>query len=123
MSLSLLLQQCPACLVHIIWMVLEMGGRWPDSYCFVGCSLQNLFYIACSILMQFLSSIFPIHLVNIHVVHPYCRIDTTVDWKKLHFILSDKSDFQMINNLSITVCNFASSTLMSFSVDKMQLPR
>ena len=25
----LLFQQCPASLVHLIWMVLEMGGRWP----------------------------------------------------------------------------------------------
>ena len=27
MSLSLLIQQCPVCLVHLIWMVLEIGGR------------------------------------------------------------------------------------------------
>ena len=34
-SSSLLLQQCPACLVHLTWIVLVMGGRWPYSWCLV----------------------------------------------------------------------------------------
>ena len=50
-SLSLLLQQCPACLVHLTWIVFVMGGRWPYSGCFVGCCLQDLFNIACNILV------------------------------------------------------------------------
>ena len=29
MSSSLLLQQCPACLVRLTWIVFMMGGRWP----------------------------------------------------------------------------------------------
>ena len=29
MSSSLLLQQCPACLVNLTWIVFVMGGRWP----------------------------------------------------------------------------------------------
>ena len=29
MSSPLLLQQCPACLVHLTWIVFVMGGRWP----------------------------------------------------------------------------------------------
>ena len=45
-SLSLLLQQCPACLVRLTWIVFMMGGRWPYSCCFVGCCLQDLFNIA-----------------------------------------------------------------------------
>ena len=28
MSSSLLLQQCPACLVHLTWIVFMIGGRW-----------------------------------------------------------------------------------------------
>ena len=51
MSSSRLLQQCPACLVHLTWIVFVMGGRWPYSWCFVGCCLQDLFNIACSILV------------------------------------------------------------------------
>ena len=50
MSLSLLLQPCPVCLVRLTWIVLVMGGRWPYSWCLVGCCHQDLFNIAHSIL-------------------------------------------------------------------------
>ena len=33
MSSSLLLQQCPACLVHLTWIAFVMGSRWPYSWC------------------------------------------------------------------------------------------
>ena len=49
MSSSLLLQQCPACLVLLTWIVFVMGGRWPYSWCLVGCCRQDLFKIARSI--------------------------------------------------------------------------
>ena len=42
MSSSLLFQQCPACLVRLIWIVFVMGGRWPYSCCFVRCCFQDL---------------------------------------------------------------------------------
>ena len=32
------------------------------------------------------------------MVHPYSRTGTTAAWKKLCFILSEKSDFHMIDN-------------------------
>ena len=51
MSSSLLLQQCPSCLVHLTWIVFMMGGRWPYSWCFLGCCRQNLFNIALKILV------------------------------------------------------------------------
>ena len=51
MSSSLLLQQCPACLVHLTWIVFVTGGRWLYSCYFVGCCLQDLFNIARSILV------------------------------------------------------------------------
>ena len=51
MSSSLLLQQCPACLVRLTLIVFVMGGRWPYSWGFVGCCLQELFKIARSILV------------------------------------------------------------------------
>ena len=43
MSSSLLLQQCPACLVRLTWIVFVIGGRWPYSWCLVGCCCQDLF--------------------------------------------------------------------------------
>ena len=45
MSSSLLLQQCPACLVRLTWIVFVMGGRYPYSWCLVGCCRQDLFNI------------------------------------------------------------------------------
>ena len=51
MSSFLLLLQCPACLVRLTWIVFVMGGRLPYNWCFVGCCLQDLFYIACNILV------------------------------------------------------------------------
>ena len=51
MSSSLLLQQCPACLVHLTWIVFLMGGRWPYSWCLVRCCRQDLFNIARNILV------------------------------------------------------------------------
>ena len=47
MSSSQLLQQCPACLVRLTWIVFVMGGRWPYSWCLVGCCCKDLFKIAC----------------------------------------------------------------------------
>ena len=49
MSSSLLLQQCPTCLVRLTWIVFVMGGKWPYSWCFEGCCLHILFNIARSI--------------------------------------------------------------------------
>ena len=48
MSSSLLLQQCPACLVRLKWIVFLIGGRWPYSWCLEGCCRQDLFKIARS---------------------------------------------------------------------------
>ena len=123
MSLSFLLQQCPTCLVCRIWMVLEIGGKYPYSCCFVGCCFLDLFSMAPCILVQFPSMFFSICLVGVHMVHPCSRNDTTVAWKKLHFILSDRSDFNMIDNLFIAVYVFISRILMSFSVDEILLLR
>ena len=100
-----------------------MRGRWPYSCCFVGYCFQDLFNIAHSILVQLSSRFFSIRLVSVHVVHPYSRIDMTIVWKKLRFIILGKSDFHMIDNKLIVVYAFASCILMSFSVDEMLLLR
>ena len=51
MSSSLLLQQCPACLVRLTCIVFVMVGKWPYSLCLVGCCRQDLFNIALNILV------------------------------------------------------------------------
>ena len=118
MSLFLLLQQCPAYLVRLTWIVFVMGGRWPYSWCLAGCCVQDLFNIARNILVQLPSSFFSSRFVSVQVVHPYSSIDTTAAWKKLRFILSVRSDFHMIDCLSIAVHAFVSRMSMSFSVDE-----
>ena len=45
MSSSLLLQQCPACLVRLTWIVFVMGGRWPYSWSLMGFCRQDMFNI------------------------------------------------------------------------------
>ena len=106
MSSYLALQQCSACLFHLAWIVFVMGGRWPYSWCFVGCCLQDLFNIA--------RNIFSSRFVSVQVVHPYSSIDTTAAWKKLRFFLSVRSYFHMIDSLSIAVLAFVSRVSMSF---------
>ena len=120
MSLSLLLQQCPACMVRLTWIVYEMGGRWSYSCCFMECCLQDLFNSSRSILVKMPSSFFSIRLVSVHVVHPY---STTTAWKRLRFILSVRSYFHMTDCLSISVHAFISRVLMSFSVVETLLPK
>ena len=51
MSSSLLLQQCPACLVRLTYIVFVIEGRWPYSWCLERCCRQDLFNIARSILV------------------------------------------------------------------------
>ena len=51
MSSSLLLQQCPACLVRLTCIVFVMEVRWSYSWCLVGCCCQDLFNIARNILL------------------------------------------------------------------------
>ena len=50
-SSSLLLQQCPSCLVRLACIVFVIGGRWPYSWRLVGCCCQDLFNIALNILV------------------------------------------------------------------------
>ena len=45
MSSSLLLQQCPAYLARLTWIVFVIEGRWSYSWCLVGCCRQDLFKI------------------------------------------------------------------------------
>ena len=57
----------------------------------------------CNCHLAFIS----IRLFSVHVVHPYGSIDTTAAWKKLRFILSERSDIYVTDYLSIAVPAFA----------------
>ena len=69
--------------------------------------------------MQFPSSFFSIPFVSVHVVHLYSRTGITAAWKEMRLILSDRSDFHMIDNRSIEDHAFARRILMTLSVDEM----
>ena len=57
------------------------------------------------------------------MVHSYSSTDTDTPWKKFCFILSDRSDFYMIDNLLIAAHTFARHMLTSLSVDEILLLR
>ena len=40
----------PTVLVHLSWMVCEMGGKWPYNFCFAEYCFQDLFKTACNII-------------------------------------------------------------------------
>ena len=63
------------------------------------------------------------HFVSVHVVHLYSSRDTAIAWRKYRFILSDRSDFQRINNLSIEFHADTIRMFTSLSVDEMLLLR
>ena len=105
MSLSLLLQEWPACLVRLILIVFVMDAWWLFSCCFVGFCRQD-FNIARSILVYYPSSFFSIPLFSVHVVLLYSHIDTATGWKKLRFLLLVRSDFHMTDSLSIVIYSF-----------------
>ena len=52
-------------------MVSEMGGKWPHSHCFVGCSR-----ISSGHGTNLLYSFFSMGFVSVHVVPPYSCMDT-----------------------------------------------
>ena len=61
--------------------------------------------------------------VSVHVVHPYCSIASDMVRKKSYFLLSNTSDFHMIDNLSIVVYTLAIRLLTSISVDEILQPK
>ena len=60
----------------------------------------------CSILMKFPPRFFIMHFISVHVVQLHSSIDTAIVSEKSSFILSDRSNFHMINNLSIAFHTF-----------------
>ena len=98
-----------------------MEGEWP--YC---CRLLRCWFLdsntARSLLEQFPSSLFSLRFVIAHMVNPYSSIDKTFSWKELRFILSDKSNFHMIDSLSIAIHAFTRRIWTSLSVGEKLLP-
>ena len=60
--------------------------------------------------------------VSVYVVYLYISMDTASAWKKSHLILSDRSDFHIIDNQLIIFHVFAGH-ILSLSVNEMLLLR
>ena len=90
MSSSLLLQQSPACLVHLTWIVFVMGGRWPYSCCFVGCCLQVLFDITRSVYIY----IYIERERERYVCNVSRKTKTMSDSMKIHKYINNKKGLQ-----------------------------
>ena len=61
--------------------------------------------------------------VSVGGLLPYFSIDSATGWKKTVFILSKRSDFLMIDNLSIVFRSSTKSMLTLLSTDEILLPR
>ena len=117
MSLSWLLQQCPEGLACLNGTVGEMGGKWLYNCSYVECWFQDVDQNS-----KIRSNFFSVHFVRVQVL-PYGSTDTATTSKNSHFILSERSDFQMIINLSTAVHTFPRCMLTLFSVDEILLLR
>ena len=108
-SLPLLLQQYSACLVSLTWMVCEIGGKWPYYSFFFECYFQDLFKTACSNFVWFPLTFSQV-ILRVQLVQPYSSTSMAIAWKNSCFILSERSDFHMINSRSIAVCTYVDVT-------------
>ena len=101
--------------------ILNVFLRWDVSNRTTAVFAHRMFETARSILVLFLSSFFFIRFFSVYVVHLYSSNDTTTAWKNP--ILSDRSDFHMIDYPSIVVHIFTMRILTSFSVDEILLSK
>ena len=96
-SKNILVRASPTCLVC---MVFEIESKWQYSCCFLWCCFQNLFQKHVAFLCSSHLASSPCILWCIHPV-----VLTQLQLER-NPILSDTSDFHMIDNLSIAVHTF-----------------
>ena len=112
-----------ACLVYLTSMVYEMGGKCPYSCCFVGYVIQNLFKTPRSIIKQFPSSFFYGSFSKVYVVQPYSSTEMATALKNPRFISLGRSDFHIVDDLTIAVYAFHVRMLTLLSVNAILLTR
>ena len=109
------------CIDHLTWIIGIIGGKWPYSFFIVGCCVLDFLKITHSILVYFLCSFFSPSASSKFIYCTKTRILTRSQLSRIPiFILSERSDFHMIDNIS--KCLFM-NVLESISVDKMLLLR
>ena len=120
MSSSLLLQQCATCFVRLICVVLEMGGTWSYSWCFV-----DLFNIVRSILVHSSSNIF--REATLFFIHIYTlqSISFLLNFRKKNLFFSVEKKLFSINKKEMfctesIVCVFIIYTFFHHLVRSIQ---
>ena len=63
------------------------------------------------------------HFASVHVAYPYTSIDTATVWKTSRLFSSARTDFCMIDNLSIAVHTFTGRVVISLLIDGILQPR
>ena len=71
------------------------------SFCEWGYHGQRYHYNLLSGAVMLHIYVFSRHFIKVQVVQPYNSTDTATAWKNSHFILSERSDFYLVVNLSI----------------------
>ena len=105
MSSPLLLQQCPACLVHLTLIVIVMGGKWPYSCCFVGCdSAINWLW---ELFIKPANKIFARHVLSTHTQKEEETID---EYIQELLLLAKECNFQAVD----AVWNWDNSVWIAF---------
>ena len=107
----------------LIYLVCEMGGKWPYRSCFVRCYFRDVFKRGHSNLFYFPSSFFSRRFTGVHVVQSYSSTDKATPWKNSNFILSETSNFHMLDNLSVAIHTLPIRMLTSLSVDEELLSK
>ena len=112
-SSCVFLQQFPA---YLAWfgIVREMGGKWPYN-----CYLWDIVFrislkhpiVLCTFCQTISSSVL---IESVRFIYL-----TATAWKKSYFILLEKSDFYMTDNLSIAVHAFMKISLSAMRYEKL----
>ena len=120
-SSSLLLQQCPTCLVRLGWFLRwEVSSNTAATLWGVASRIRSKQHVAflCSFHLAFFPCALSASMWYIHRV-----VSTQPQLGRNTILFYQRSDFHMIDNLLITVHAFAWNMLTSLSVDEILLPR
>ena len=102
------------------WLVrCEASGRTKS--CFVRGCFSDFFKITRKILVSFQSSFFSDPFIKVKRVKLFNSTDTAT--KNSRFILPERLEFHLVDNLSIAVYAFPMHMLTMLSVDDILLPR
>ena len=71
---------------------------------------------------MFLILFFSKYFFKIQVVQLFNSTDMAIAWKNSHLILSETSDFHIVDNMSVAIHALSMCMLTLFSVDKILLP-